>query len=467
MFMNAAKRLLKATLYISAGAFFAGVGIGIVALSRTSAQAAGDSTYENLRVFAEVMTLIQNYYVEEKSTKDLTEGAIKGLLRTLDPHSAYMDRSAYDSRKQETEGKFGGLGIEITVFDGFVAIVAPMEDTPAEKAGLLAADKIIKIDGTTTKDMEIMDAVKKMRGEVGTKVRLTILRGEGKEALPPFDVELTRATIKVHPVKFEMIDGDIGYLRIVTFSMNTALEAGEALKKFKDKKFKALVLDLRNDPGGLLKEAVEVCELFLKEGQTIVSTRGRTPEQNAVFYSHNKAPLADIPMVVLINAGSASASEIVAGALKDTKRAVLIGNRSFGKGSVQTVRELSDGSGLSLTTARYFTPAGIMIHGVGVSPDIEVKLKIPGRDDDGIEPMREKDLMESFSGGGDGRPAPKPKVPPTDKDKETSKPVAPIKQEFGPRKVFDLEKDNQLQRAVEVIKEWEVFRNVTGNKKAH
>ena len=220
----------------------------------------------------------------------------------------------------------------------------------------------------------------------------------------------------------------------------------------------------------MLKEAVEVCELFLKEGQTVVSTRGRTPEQNAVFYSRNKNPLAsDLPMVVLINAGSASASEIVAGAMKDTKRAVLVGNRTFGKGSVQTVRELSDGSGLSLTTARYFTPAGTMIHGVGINPDIEVKLKIQGREDDGQEPIREKDLMENFQGLKESRPEPqaKPKTP-TDKipsEKEAPKAVQAPKPEFGPRKVFDLEKDNQLQRAVEVIKEWEIFRNVTNGKK--
>ncbi len=457
------KLFVKGLIYVSVAAFFIGVGIGVVAVTRSQALAASNSTYDSLRTFAEVMTLIQNYYVEEKTTKDLTEGAIKGLLRTLDPHSAYMDKPAYESRKQDTEGRFGGLGIEITVYDGYVAVITPMEDTPAEKAGLQPADKIIKIDDVSTKDMEIMDAVKKMRGEAGTKVKLTIQRGEGKDAAT-FVVEIVRAMIKVHPVKSEMIDKEIGYLRLSTFSQNAALEAGEALKKFKEKKFKALILDLRNDPGGLLKEAVEISELFLNDGQAIVSTRGRTPEQNSVYYSHNKTPLTDVPMVVLINAGSASASEIVAGALKDTKRAVLVGTRSFGKGSVQTIRELSDGSGLSLTTARYFTPAGTMIHGVGVSPDIEVKLKIQGREDDGQEPIREKELMESFQGLKDSRPeAPaKPKAP---SDKEAPKVIPPPKPEFGPRKVFDLEKDNQLQRAVEVIREWAILNSVTSGKK--
>jgi carboxyl-terminal processing protease len=232
----------------------------------------------------------------------------------------------------------------------------------------------------------------------------------------------------------------------------------------KPEALKGLVLDLRNDPGGLLKEAVEICELFLNDGQAIVSTRGRTPEQNAVYYSHNKTPLTDVPMVVLINAGSASASEIVAGALKDTKRAVLVGTRSFGKGSVQTIRELSDGSGLSLTTARYFTPAGTMIHGVGVAPDIEVKLKIQGREDDGQEPMREKELMENFQGLKDSRPEAPAKLK-TPSDKEAPKVIPPPKPEFGPRKVFDLEKDNQLQRAVEVIKEWAILNTVTLGKK--
>jgi len=468
------KGFAKGAAYAAVAAFFLGVGLGIVATVRGGqAVAATNSSYEHLKVFAEVMTLIQNYYVEEKSPKDLTEGAIKGLLRTLDPHSAYMDKESYEGRKQETEGKFGGLGIEITIKDSYITIISPMEDTPAERAGLRAGDKIVKIDGVATKDMDLMDAVKKMRGEVGTKVTVTIYREENGKTPAPFDVELTRAEIKVHSVKSEMINDEIGYLRILSFSAATSSEAADALKKFKQKNFKSLVLDLRNNPGGLLKEAVEVSELFLKEGTTIVSTKGRSPEQNSVYLSRNKGTYTDIPIVVLINAGSASAAEIVSGALKDTKRAIIVGNRSFGKGSVQTVRELSDGSGLSLTTARYYTPAGIMIHGVGVSPDIEVKLRIEGRDDDGSEPIREKDLMEHFQGLKESRPEPKQKkpavkeVPKNPKETKDPKDTKDAKdKELGPRKVFDMEKDNQLQRAVEVLKEWDIFRNMMSEKKA-
>ncbi len=464
------KGFIKGIAYAAIIAFFAGVGLGVVATVRSSqAFAATGSSYEHLRVFAEVMTLIQNYYVEEKSPKDLTEGAIKGLLRTLDPHSAYMDKESYESRKQETEGKFGGLGIEITLKDSFVTIISPMEDTPAERAGLKPNDKIVKIDGVVTKDMDLMEAVKKMRGEVGTKVTITIFRDDNGRV--PFDVELTRAIIKVHSVKSEMIDNEIGYLRIVSFSSTTTDEMVEALKKFKQKKFKSLVLDLRNNPGGLLKEAVSVSEQFMKDGTTVVSTKGRSPEQNTHYTARNKNSYMDIPIVVLINAGSASAAEIVAGALKDTKRAIIVGNRSFGKGSVQTVRELSDGSGLSLTTARYYTPAGIAIHGIGIAPDIEVKLKIAGRDDDG-EPLREKELMEHFQGLKDTRPdvkkkQPEKETPKESKDKDKDKDQDKDKdKDLGLRKVFDLEKDNQLQRAVEVLKEWDIFRGMMGEKKA-
>ncbi|MBI5178990.1 MAG: S41 family peptidase [Nitrospinae bacterium] len=453
-------RFWKSTAYVAVAAFIAGSLFGLFVSARSQAIAATNSSYEHLRVFAEVMTLIQNYYVEEKSPKELTEGAVKGLLRTLDPHSAYMDKEGYESRKQETEGKFGGLGIEITVKDGYIAIITPMEDTPAEKAGLKPGDKIVKIDGVITKDMDLMEAVKKMRGEAGTKVTLTIFRDENGRV--PFDVELTRAVIKVHSVKSEMMDGETGYLRILTFSMNTSDEVEAAIKKFKEKNLKSLVLDLRNNPGGLLKEAVEVGELFLKDGTVVVSTRGRSAEQNSVYHSHNRAPYLDFPIVVLINAGSASASEIVAGALKDTHRAILVGNRSFGKGSVQTVRELSNGAGLTLTTARYFTPAGTMIHGVGVSPDIEVKLKIAGKEDDGPEPLREKDLMEHFQGLKDSRTDDKPKKEPAKDPAKETKDTTPI----GPRKVFDLERDNQLQRAVEVLKEWNLFQNMLSEKKA-
>ncbi len=457
--LKAVKKLVKTVLVAGAAAFFFGAGVGVVALWRTPAVAA-EGTYENLKVFAEVMSLIQNYYVEEKSSKDLTEGAIRGLLRTLDPHSSYMDKEAYEARKQETEGQFGGLGIEITVRDNYVTVVTPIEDTPAERAGLMAGDKIMKIDGVVAKDMDIMEAVKKMRGPVGTSVKLTIYRESGDKT---FDVDIVRAVVKVRSVKYGMIDKETGYLRILSFSAETSDETAAAMKGLKDKGMKRLVLDLRNDPGGLLKEAVEVCEQFIPEGEVVVSTRGRTSDQNGRFISRNRNADTATPIVVLINAGSASASEIVSGALKDLHRAVIVGVRSFGKGSVQTVRELSDGSGLSLTTARYFTPAGTMIHGIGIEPDVEVKLSVPGMED-GPEPIREKELMEHFNGTADtrqGRPAKKKKEA---KEGETEK-EPPLR---DPKKIFDLEKDNQLQKALEILKDSASYNKIReqGGKKA-
>ncbi|MBI5637598.1 MAG: S41 family peptidase [Nitrospinae bacterium] len=462
--VNAAKKFLKTVFYVVFAAFFFGAGLGLAAAWRTPAMAA-ESSYENLKVFAEVMALIQNYYVEEKSSKDLTKGAIHGLLRTLDPHSAYMDRDSYDARKQETEGQFGGLGIEITVRDNYVVIVAPIEDTPAERAGLMAGDKIIKIDGTVAKDMDIMDAVKRMRGKIGTPVKLNIYREQGDKT---FDVEIVRAIVKVRSVKFGMIDNDTGYLRIVSFTAETSRDAQAALKDLKAKGMKLLVLDLRNDPGGLLKEAVEVSEQFIKEGEAIVSTRGRTSDQNSRFISRNSHADTETPVVVLINAGSASASEIVSGALKDHHRAVIVGVRSFGKGSVQTVRELSDGGGLSLTTARYYTPAGTMIHGVGIEPDVEVKLDMPPGTEQGPEPLREKDLMEHFNGTRDVRQdnlEKKKEKTAADKAKEKEKEKEPLR---DPKKIFDMEKDNQLQKAVQILKDPSTYKHIKdqGGKKS-
>ncbi len=458
------KKFLKSLFYVVVAAFFFGAGLGLVATWRTPAVAA-ESTYENLKVFAEIMSLVQNYYVEEKTSKELTEGAIHGLLRVLDPHSAYMDRDSYSARKQETEGQFGGLGIEITIRDNYVVIVSPIEDTPAERAGLVSGDKIIKIDGIVAKDMDIMEAVKRMRGKVGTSVKLTIYREQGDKT---FDVDIVRAIVKVKSVKYGMIDSDTGYLRILSFTAETSRDTLAALTELKGKGMKQLVLDLRNDPGGLLKEAVEVSQLFIKEGEVIVSTRGRTSDQNSRFLSQDKDADTLTPVVVLINAGSASASEIVSGALKDHHRAVIVGVRSFGKGSVQTVRELSDGSGLSLTTARYFTPAGTMIHGIGIEPDVEVKMNVPAGTEQGPEPIREKDLMDSFNGTRDVRQDRLEQL----KEKSAADKAIMKEKEKEPlenfKKIFDMEKDNQLQKAVQILKDRATYNHLKeqGGKKA-
>jgi len=429
-------------------ALLLGIGIGVAGNLRPVAQAS--TPYDSLHTFAEVLSLIQNNYVEEKSTKELTTAAIKGLLKTLDPHSAFMDAKTYKARRQETEGHFGGLGIEITVMDSFITIVAPIEGTPAAKAGLLPGDQVIKISGKSTKDMTLHEAVNLMRGKVGTPITVTIYRVATDDT---FDVTITRAMIQVKSVKYAMMDNEVGYVRISTFSQNTARDLRKAIEALHGKHFKRLILDLRNNPGGLLKQAVDVVDLFIDKGHTIVSTRGRTPDQNRKFVSHRWGIGFDFPMVVLINAASASASEIVAGAMKDLHRATIVGVRSFGKGSVQTVRPLSDGSGLSLTTARYYTPAGIMIHGTGIKPDIEVKYILKTADGEALtmpEPFREKDLMKSFKGAGS--------TPLSKKQKEERKKIRKIFQKREkmrmkhPREIFDLKEDNQLAKALEIVK---------------
>jgi carboxyl-terminal processing protease len=429
-------------------ALLLGIGIGVAGNLRPVAQAS--TPYDSLRTFAEVLSLIQNNYVEEKSTDELTTAAIKGLLKKLDPHSSFMDAKAYKARRQETEGHFGGLGIEITVMDSFITIVAPIEGTPAEKAGLLPGDQVIKISGKSTKDMTLHEAVGLMRGKVGAPITITIYRVATDET---FDVTIIRAMIKIQSVKYAMIDDEVAYVRISTFSQNTARDLRKAIEYLQDKNFKRLILDMRNNPGGLLKQAVDVTDLFIDKGHTIVSTRGRTPDQNRKFLSNRWGIGFDFPMVVLINAASASAAEIVAGAMKDLHRATIVGVRSFGKGSVQTVRQLSDGSGLSLTTARYYTPAGIMIHGTGIEPDIEVKYALKTENGETLEmpaPFREKDLMEGFAGTSTS-PLSEEQKKQRKKIRETLQKRAKTRMKH-PREIFNLKEDNQLAKALDIVK---------------
>ena len=442
------KRAFRKFVPLGLAALLFGAGLGFGLNWNSNAQAA--TSYDHLRIFAEVLSMIQNYYVEAKTPKELSEGAIKGLLRTLDPHSMYMDKEMFKSRQEETAGKFGGIGIEITIKDSMLTIVSPIEDTPASEKDLQAGDKIAKIDGTSTKDMTLMNAVKKMRGKVGTDVTITILREDVEKM---FDVTITRGIIKIRSVRYDMIDKEVAYLRIASFSQSTTKEVNAGVEKMMKNKFKGLVLDLRNNPGGLLEQAVDVSRLFLDKGNTIVSTRGRIGEQNLRRSTTEKGAFADFPIVVLINAGSASASEIVAGAFQDLKRAVIVGTTSFGKGSVQTIRQLTDGSGLALTTARYYTPAGRMIHGTGIKPDFEVKfIPLEDKDKDAPAPMREKQLMERFDKNHG------------ETDKEKAIKEKKTKNGKIKRKVFDLEKDNQLRRAVELIKTWELFNDITAQK---
>ncbi|WP_286977213.1 S41 family peptidase, partial [Pseudomonas sp.] len=311
---------------------------------------------DELRTFAEVMDRIKTAYVEPVSDKTLLENAIKGMLSNLDPHSAYLEPDDFAELQESTSGEFGGLGIEVGMEDGFVKVISPIDDTPASAAGIQPGDLIIKIDDQPTKGLSMMEAVDKMRGKAGSKIKLTLVRDGGK----PFDVTLTRAAIKVKSVKSELLDDGYGYLRITQFQVKTGEEVGKALAKLRKenaKKLSGIVLDLRNNPGGVLQAAVEVTDHFLKKG-LIVYTKGRIPNSELRFSADPADASEGVPLVVLINGGSASASEIVAGALQDHKRGVLMGTDSFGKGSVQTVLPLTNDRALKLTTALYYTPNG-------------------------------------------------------------------------------------------------------------
>jgi carboxyl-terminal processing protease len=369
----------------------------------------GNATYEQLRLFTEVLSIVQNQYVDDVPPKDLIYSAIKGTLRGLDPHSSFLDPDSYKDMQVETSGSFGGLGIEITLKDDILTVVSPIDGTPAYRAGLIPGDRIIKIDGLTTKDMQLSDAVKRMRGKPGSKVTISIVREGWTEAK---DYDIVREQIRVHSVREHMLDNSVAYIRLRQFQEQSPHDLEQAVDKAVKGGMKALVLDLRNNPGGLLTAAVEVSEKFIEDGKLVVYTEGRVRNQNMRFTAHSKKAITNVPMVVLVNQGSASASEIVAGALQDWGRAMVVGVQSFGKGSVQTIIPLSDGSGLRLTTAKYFTPKGRSIHGKGITPDIVVEA---------------------------------PKEPVT---KERPLP--------SPDPLDDLKKDVQLQRALEVLKTMQV-----------
>ena len=339
--------------------------------SAASKSATGGATYEQLRLFTEVLSIVQNQYVDEVPPKELIYSAIKGTLRGLDPHSSFLDPESYREMQVETTGSFGGLGIEITLKDDVLTVVAPIEGTPAYRAGLQTGDKIVKIDGLVTKDMSLPDAVKRMRGKPGTKVTISVVREGWTE---PKDYDITREQIRVQSVRTHDLGGGVAYIRLRQFQEQTPSDLDSALDKFSKNGMKSLILDLRNNPGGLLTAAVEVSEKFVEDGKLVVYTEGRVRNQNMRFSAHAKKAFNGIPMVILVNQGSASASEIVAGALQDWGRAMVVGTQTFGKGSVQTIIPLSDGSGLRLTTAKYFTPKGRSIHGKGITPDIVVEL---------------------------------------------------------------------------------------------
>ena len=403
--------------------------------------------YKEIKTFNEVLDMIQKNYVDQVDSSSLIQGAINGMIKTLDPHSAFMTPDVYKGLEEETQGHFGGIGIEITLVKDVLTVVSPIEDTPAYKAGVKSGDQIIKIDGKTTKDISMMEAVKKLRGKKGTKVTITITR-EGM--IKPRNIVLTRAEIQVQSVKAKTFDNNIGYIRISSFNEKTAADLRKALAdvKVKSNPMQGLVLDLRNDPGGLLNQAIEVSDMFLRSG-VIVSTRGRTKSMETRMQAKDDgAREVTVPMVVLVNEGTASAAEIVAGALQDNGRALILGTQTFGKASVQTVIRLEDGSALKLTTARYYTPKGRSIQAEGIKPDLIVKLKKPTKDTEdnqADEMMREKDLEGHI-------------LPSGEEDRETED-----RKTDSSKEMEDLDKDNQVRTAVDILRGWHMMKKNLAN----
>ena len=337
-----------------------------------------DDIFYDLEFFKDAIALIDTNYVREVPANELIYGALDGMLSALDSYSEFLSPEQYKQLKADSSGEFGGLGIKVTLRDKILTVVSPLEGTPAYKAGIMPGDKIIKIKDESTKNLNLDNAVEALRGEPGTMVKLTIIKDSDQSVK---DVEIRRAVIKIKSIKSAfMIKDDIGYIRIADFQRRTAIDLSKAIKSLIRSGMKGLILDLRNNPGGLLETSVMVCEKFLKKPEIIVSTNGRIEEQNAVFRSRALKAYTNFPIVVIINKGSASASEIVAGAIKDNKRGLIIGQTSFGKGSVQTVIPMKDNSALRLTTSYYYTPSGAIIDGKGIIPDIAVEAGLVGTD---------------------------------------------------------------------------------------
>jgi carboxyl-terminal processing protease len=382
-----------------------------------TANAAAPDTYKQLNLFGDVFERIRSDYVEVPDEGKLVEAAINGMLSSLDPHSSYLDAAALRDMNVQTRGEFGGLGIEVTMENGAVKVMTPIDDTPASKAGLLTGDLIVAIDGDSVEGMTLDQAVKKMRGEVNTPITLSIKRENVEK---PFDVKLVRAVIHIQSVRSREEGGDIGYVRITQFNEQTYDELEKQVKKIRadipDGKLKGFVVDLRNNPGGLLDQAVAVSDAFLDRGE-IVSTRGRHADETKRFNARPGDLVNGLPVIVLINGGSASASEIVAGALQDQRRATVLGTRSFGKGSVQTIIPLASKGALRLTTARYFTPSGRSIQAKGITPDIDVVSELPAELKDQVgEPRGEASLKGHLGAEGDEASGSSGYVPPDPKD---------------------------------------------------
>lgn len=421
--------------------------------------AESEETYQGLKLFSDVIELIEKNYVDPVDSKDLIEKAINGMVNSLDPHSSFLPPEAFKELQVDTRGEFGGIGIVISLEKGMLTVISPIEGTPAHKAGIKAGDQIIKINDESTKDMALWEAVKRMRGPKKTTIRITILReGEGE----PKEYTLIRDIIPIESVKHKVLTTGYGYVRITNFNENTTRDLTAALQELESGTdgFKGLVVDLRDNPGGLLNQAIEVADVFLEEG-VVVSIKGRDKKHNRTYNAHPDKVKRKYPIVVLINEGSASASEIVAGALQDHKKAVIMGTASFGKGSVQTVEALRDGYGLKYTIARYYTPSGKSIQAQGIVPDIEVKPMILAEKEksktaSGL--FREKDLknhLEAVPGKEEDE-----STSPEDTGPESKRPDS--RSRFGPLDIEMLKKDYQVRRALETLISFEIFKNIRG-----
>ena len=414
--------------------------------------ATSEETYEGLKTFSDVIELIEKEYVDDVDSKELIQNAIQGMVQSLDPHSSLLPPEAFEDLQIDTKGKFTGIGIHITMRDGFVTVISPIEDTPAHRAGIMAQDRIIKVDGKPTKDLR--QAVSMMRGPKGTEVRVTILREGVKK---PLEFKLVRDVIPIVSVKSILLKPGYGYIRLSQFAGNTTDELEKSLAELEsgDMPLKGLILDLRDNGGGLLNQSIKVADLFLDDGK-ILSIKGRHNKNTKEFKASPNQLQRDYPMIVLINGGSASASEIVAGALQDQKRALILGTTSFGKGSVQTVETLRDGSGLKLTIARYYTPSGRSIQAKGIEPDIVLKHRSidsqERQQDEGL--IKEKDLENHL----EAEPDQGDKQKKDEKDKDSN--MQDTQFRVGPLKLQRLQSDNQIMHALEILTSYEIFKNL-------
>jgi carboxyl-terminal processing protease len=444
---------------VSLSILLVGIALGFILAAQwvPNVSAVPRQDYETLETFTNILSIVKKNYVEDVETKNLVNGAINGMLTSLDPHSAYLTPDLYKDLQMDTQGRFGGLGIEITVKNGVLTVVSPIEDTPAFKAGVKPGDMIFKIEDDFTKDMTLVDAVKKMRGPKGTKINLSIKR-EGISEL--INLTLTRDTIRVQSVRNRTLEPGYGYIRLAQFQERSDRDLQRALEKLAAEKggLKGLVLDLRNNPGGLLTQAVRITDLFLDAG-LIVYTEGRIESQRQKFFAQKDSPVMDFPIVVLVNGGSASASEIVAGALQDHKRAIVLGTKTFGKGSVQTILPLDDNSALRLTTARYFTPKGRSIQATGIVPDIIVE-STPQQDGKVEERKRSGVREENLPGHllNPQTPGQTPEQILKEQDKQIPS-TAPTGDET-------IDNDAQLKRALDLLKSWDVFKQIVQKKAA-